>query len=118
MDDFELNYNEILKRIDLLIETDSRKVKKYMTYLGKDRQAFYHWKQGRYKPSLEDLIKTAKYFGVPLEYILAGEETPIDDATAAFIVRTKGLTEEQKKIIYASLIAQIDMFKRMNEEKK
>ena len=63
-------------------------------------------------------VLDAKYFGVPLEYIIAGEESPIDDATAAFIVQTQGLTEDQKKIIFASIKAQVEMFKKMNIEKK
>ena len=63
-------------------------------------------------------MKIAKFFGVPLEYVISGEETPIDDATAAFLVQTKDLTEEQKKVIYASIKAQVDMFKQLNKEKK
>ena len=114
----ELDYGKIAARIKLLVASDSRKVKDFVSYLGKDRQSYYHWLKGYYNPSLNDLLKTARYFGVPLEYIIAGEENPIDDATAAFIVQTQGLTEEQKKVIYASIKAQVDMFKRLNEEKK
>ena len=65
-----------------------------------------------------NIFNVSKFFGVPLEYVISGEESPIDDATAAFIVSTQGLKEQQKKIIYASIKAQVDMFKQMNEEKK
>ena len=114
-----INYEEILKRLDFMIENDKRSQNELAAYLGKHRQIFYDWKNkpGR-KPSLEDLLKISKFFGVPLEYVISGEETPIDDATAAFLVQTKDLTEEQKKVIYASIKAQVDMFKQLNQEKK
>lgn len=113
-----IDYDKIFARIKLLIKSDSRNQQDLFTYLGKTRQVYYQWQRGEYPPSLTDLFKIAKYFGVPLEYIISGEENPIDDATAAFIVQTRGLTEEQKKIIYASMKAQVDMFTQMNKEKK
>ena len=114
-----INYEEILKRMDFMIENSKRTYLELAAYLGKHRQVFYDWKNkpGR-KPSLEDLLKIAKFFGVPLEYVISGEESTIDDATAVFLVQTKDLTEEQKKVIYASIKAQVDMFKQLNQEKK
>ena len=102
-----------------MIENDNRPQNELAAYLGKNRQIFYDWKhkEGR-KPSLEDLLKISKFYGVPLEYVISGEESPIDDATAAFLVQTKELTEEQKKVIFASIKAQVDMFKQLNNEKK
>ena len=94
----DIDFTKIFSRINLLIKSDSRKQQDLFTYLGKSRQVYYQWQKGLYAPSLTDLFKIAKYFGVPLEYIIAGEENPIDDVTAAFIVQTHGLTEEQKKI--------------------
>ena len=114
-----INYEDILKRLDFMIENDNRPQNELAAYLGKNRQIFYDWKhkEGR-KPSLEDLLKISKFYGVPLEYVISGEESPIDDATAAFLVQTKELTEEQKKVIFASIKAQVDMFKQLNNEKK
>lgn len=114
-----INYEDILKRLDFMIENDNRPQNELAAYLGKNRQIFYDWKhkEGR-KPSLEDLLKISKFYGVPLEYVISGEESPIDDATAAFLVQTKELTEEQKKVIFASIKAQVDMFKQLNSEKK
>ena len=102
-----------------MIENDNRPQNELAAYLGKNRQIFYDWKhkEGR-KPSLEDLLKISKFYGVPLEYVISGEESPIDDATAAFLVQTKDLTDEQKKIVFASIKAQVDIFKQMNKEKK
>ena len=111
-----IDYKAIFARIKRMIQLDHRTQKELAEYLGKTRQIFYDWQNGA-NPSLVDLFKISKFFGVPLEYVISGEESPIDDATAAFLVSTKDLTEEQKKIIFASIKAQVDMFKKMNEEK-
>ena len=112
-----IDYKAIFDRIKRMIQIDHRTQKELAEHLGKTRQIFYDWQNGT-NPSLVDLFKISKYFGVPLEYVISGEESPIDDATAAFLVSTKDLTEEQKKIIYASIKAQVDMFIQLNKEKK
>ena len=113
-----IDYNAIFKRIKFLIKNSDKKQQDLSDHLGMTRQIFYDWKNGKSNPTLLDLFKISKYFGVPLEYIISGDESPIDDATAAFIVSTQGLKEQQKKIIYASIQAQVEMFKKMNGEKK
>lgn len=112
-----INYKAIYQRIKWMIDNDPRPQKDLAEYLGKTRQIFHDWQHNN-NPSLIDLFKISKYFGVPLEYIISGDESPIDDATAAFIVSTQELTEEQKKVIYASIKAQVDMFKKLNKENK
>ena len=113
-----IDYKAIFKRIEWLIQNDDRPQIELTKHLNKSKQLFYDWKNGKCNPTLIDLFKISKYFGVPLEYIIYGEESPIDDSTAAFIVSTQGLKEQQKKIIYASIKAQAEMFKQMNEQKK
>ena len=110
----ELDFRPIVARLKWLIKNDPRTQAEFCQYLGKTRQIIYDW-ENKHHPTLMSLYKASKYFGVPREYILSGEESPIDDATAAFIVQTQGLTEEQKKIVFASMKAQIDVFKKMNE---
>ena len=128
-----IDYKGIYQRIRLLLKNNGNTVFELANYLGKSRQLMYNWQNGKMNPTLPDLLKMANYFGVPLEYLISGEESPIDDATAVFLVQTKGpiddvtaaflvstkdLTEEQKKIIFASIKAQVDMFKQLNKEKK
>ena len=113
----KIDNKAILSRIKWLIENDYRPKKDLAAYLGKTRQIFYDWEKS-FNPNLSDLLNIAKYFGVPLEYLISGNESPIDDSTAAFLVTTQGLTEEQKKIIYASIMAQVELFKKMNENKE
>jgi len=110
-----IDYKAIFTRIKWMIKNSHKKQQDLADYLGKSRQIFYDW-QNESNPSLTDLFRIAKFFGVPLEYVISGEESPIDDATAAFLVSTQDLSEEQKKVIYASIKAQVDMFKKMNEE--
>lgn len=114
----DIDFNEIYNRIKTMIKNDYRRQQDLADYLGKTRQIFQDWKDGGSHPTLVQLCQISKYFGVPLEYVISGEESPIDDATAAFIVSTNGLNEEQKKIIYASIKAQVEMFKKMNKDKE
>ena len=113
-----IDYKGIYQRIRLMLDSSNCSVVDLANFLGKTRQVVYKWQYGLMHPTLPDLLKMANFFGVPLEYLISGEEAPIDDATAAFLVSTKDLTEEQKKIIYASIKAQVDMFKQLNNEKK
>lgn len=113
-----IDYKGIYNRIRLMLDNSDYSVIDLTKHLGKTRQLMYNWQNGKMNPTLPDLLKIANFFGVPLEYLISGEESPIDDATAAFIVSTRGLTEEQKKVIYASIKAQVDMFKQLNKEKK
>ena len=114
-----IDYQAILTRIDYCLKNSSYNSTDLAEYLGKNRQIFTDWKHkaGR-KPGLEDLLRISKFFGIPFEFLIYGDDSPIDDATAAFIVSTQGFTEEQKKIIFASIKAQVDIFKNLNEEKK
>ena len=113
-----IDYKGIYQRIRLMLQSNNTSVIDLASHLGKTRQVIYKWQYGQMNPTLPDLLKIANFFGVPLEYLISGKEGPIDDATAAFLVSTKDLTEEQKRIIFASIKAQVDMFKQLNKEKK
>ena len=113
-----IDYKGIYQRIRLMLDNSDYTVVDLTKLLGKSRQLMYNWQNGKMNPTLPDLLKIANFFGVPLEYLISGKEGPIDDVTAAFLVSTKDLTEEQKKIIFASIKAQVDMFKQLNKEKK
>ena len=41
---------------------------------GISQAAFSNWKYGRSEPSLESLIRLAKYFNVPIEYFLSDQK--------------------------------------------
>ena len=113
----EVNYQAIYDRIKQMVKTDYRRQQDLTDYLGYKRQILQDWSKGYSHPSLNSLIKISKYFGVPLEYVISGEESPIDDATAAFLISTQGLTEEQKRAIYASVKAQVEFWKNENASK-
>ncbi len=42
---------------------------------GIPKSTFSDWKSGRSKPKTEKLSLIADYFGVPIEYLIKGEET-------------------------------------------
>ena len=45
------------------------------------------WKQGKYEPKKEKLMKIAEYFDVSLEYLMTGKEDRLSDADALLDVQ-------------------------------
>lgn len=109
----KIDSNEILDRIKYLIKKDYRTQNELAEYLGKSRQFFYDWKKG-VALSAEDLLNIANFFGVTMEYLISGEDASINDETAAFIVSTNGLTENQKESIFIALNAQVQYWREIN----
>ena len=50
-------------------------------------------------PSAEIVYKISKFFGIPMEYFMDGEEIPFTDREIALIIKMKSLTDEQLKMI-------------------
>lgn len=44
---------------------------------GISTSTFSSWKRGEYTPKQEKLKKVADYFGVTLEYLMTGKDTPV-----------------------------------------
>lgn len=44
--------------------------------VGVSRQAVQKWESGASKPDMDKLVAIARYFGVTLDYLITGEETP------------------------------------------
>lgn len=59
--------------------------------LGLSNSAISEWKKGKAKPSLEAVVKIARYFGVTTDYLLLGEDSGQEDESAAF------RTEEERQ---------------------
>lgn len=109
----KINSMEILERVKFLIKKDYRTQNELAEYLGKSRQFFYDWKKG-VSLSAEDLLNIANFFGVSMEYLISGEDSSIDDETAAFIVSTNGLTDTQKESIFIAINAQVQYWREIN----
>ena len=70
-----------------------------------------NWIRNGNMPSAEIVYNMAVYFGVPMEYLLNGTESKVDDADFVMLLKMKKLSAEQKKMLIAvadSLINQKD----------
>ena len=60
---------EIVERIYELIKSNNTNANRVTKGCGLNSNIFTFWKSGRQKPSLDALIKIAKYFNVSLDYL-------------------------------------------------
>ena len=58
-----------------------------------------NWIRTGFVPSAEVVYKISKFFGVPMEYFMDGEEIPFTDREIGLIIKMKSLTDEQLKMI-------------------
>ena len=68
-----------------------------------------NWIRNDYIPPADTVYKLANYFGVPMEYLIVGNETELDDTDFLILLKIKKLSAEQKKMLIAvadSLITQ------------
>ena len=66
------------------------------------------WKKRGTIPAADVLYRIAKYFGVPMEYLLAGEDDTLPDDIAITIVKLNKLSPEQRKPIIQMVCATVD----------
>ena len=76
--------------------------------LGLPSSTTANWKHRQNMPSAETIFRIAKYFGVPMEYIMYGEGNPMDDDIVAAAAKLKTLTKEQRQPIIDLIFAQVD----------
>lgn len=76
-----------------------------------------NWKHRGNMPSAETIYKIAKYFGVPMEYIMYGEGNPMDDDIVAVAAKLKILSKEQRKPIISLIFSQVDYWEDFYKSK-
>ncbi len=69
--------------------------------LGLASNTISRWETATYRPSIEDLDKLSRFFGVSILEFLPPSESPVDDKVAALLraakqLKTEDLTELQK----------------------
>ena len=84
----------VIDRILKLTEERHISNRKLTMDLGLSNSAISEWKKGKAKPSLEAVVKIARYFGVTTDYLLLGEDSGQEDESAA--VRTE--EERQRRL--------------------
>lgn len=56
------------KKLQILLDKTNKTAYQVSKETGVSQTAFSNWKSGRAKPSLDSLLKLARYFKVPVEY--------------------------------------------------
>ena len=63
--------------IENLIKNEGLNINQFSLKVGISSQVLYRWKDGSSKPSIDMLDKVAKYFNVPVSYLLGEKEEDI-----------------------------------------
>lgn len=106
---------EIVNRIDYLLKNAGLTRKDLANYIGKNSQVFVDWKNRNIMPKCDDLYNMSKFLGVPMEYLLTGEEIiPDEIAAAGAILMT--LESDQRQAVIAMIKAQADFWKNKNDK--
>ena len=86
--------------------------------IGISQPAYGDWERGVKKPSHENLIKIAKFYGVTTDYLLEGKKDDVDSSTvdAVFRMASDGLTEDEKSLFRKDIIDYINERKKLFEE--
>ena len=67
--------------------------------IGLNESTIRNWIRNGNLPPADILYKIAKFFGVPMEYFIDGEESGFTDREIVLLLRMKTLSEEQIKTI-------------------
>ena len=98
----ELDVNEFVKRLELCCKEQGLTRTTWAKKIGFPESTIRNWLRNGNMPSAEIVYNFAQYFGVPMEYLLTGEETKLDDIDFVMLLKFKKLSPEQKKMIIAA----------------
>jgi transcriptional regulator with XRE-family HTH domain len=98
----ELDVNEFVKRLELCCKEQGLTRTTWAKKIGFPESTIRNWLRNGNMPSAEIVYNFAQYFGVPMEYLLTGEETKLDYIDFVMLLKFKKLSAEQKKMIIAA----------------
>lgn len=79
---------------------------------------FSDWKKGKSAPKVDKLLRIARFFGVSLDYLVTGQKTPAEAATAPQEPRYSRavweLLVEAEKATADDVVATTAMLRRLN----
>lgn len=109
----DINGTDLVIRIDNCLKSMGMKRENLAAFIGKNKQVFTDWKNCKIIPRADDLYKMAKFLGVPMEYLLTGENVMPDDI-ACMAASVMTLSKEQREPLIASVKAQVEFWKEKN----
>lgn len=108
----KLNGTEITERIIYLSKQAHETRESLASLIGKNKQVFTDWKNRNILPSCADVYILAKHFGVPMEYILLGEENTIPNEIAATCALLMNLDEVQRNSMISLIHNQVEFWQK------
>lgn len=103
----------IMERIKILLKSTGTTRDQLANYIGKNKQVFTDWKTNNIVPKADDLYNISKFFSVPMEYLMFGEET-IPDNIAVICAMISTIPQEKQQILLEIIAAQCNAW-RENE---
>lgn len=111
----EINGHDIVIRIDNCLKAMGLNREKLANHIGKNKQVFTDWKNCNIIPKADDLYKIAKFLGVPMEYLLIGENV-MNDEVAAVAAMITAIDKKNRQPVIAMLQSQVEYWR--NNKKK
>lgn len=111
----EINGHDIVVRIDNCLEGMDLSREVLANHIGKQRQCFTDWKNRNIMPNAKDLYMISKFLGVPLEYLLTGNEKIMDDKTAVIAAKINALDPTIKDALITMMDGQIEYWKKQEK---
>ena len=84
--------------------------------LGISQQAYASWERGSKKPTQDNLVKIAQILNVSVDYLVGNlyeTSDELDDIELLFRMKSKGLTDEEKKTFKKELIEFMEERKKL-----
>jgi len=96
-----MNVNDFLDRLAICIKEKGLNRTTFAKDFGISESTIRNWIRNGNMPSAEIVYNMAVYFGIPMEYLLNGTESKVDDLDFVMLLKMKKLSAEQKKMLIA-----------------
>lgn len=100
-----------VENIDVLLEAVGKKRSELLRDLNLPDNTISNWIKRRNIPSADIIKKISDYFGVPMEFILYGQDAKIPSDIIAAEAKLMTLSEEKRKPIIAIISTLVDYWK-------
>ena len=88
---------DVVDRLNLLQENSGMNQKDLAKAIGLSLSIFTIWNKGNAKPGLKQLVKVAQYFNVSLDWLVFGDDAPINDLEN--VIKLDFSSQSEKELI-------------------
>lgn len=93
-----MNTKDFVNRLEMCCKQKGITRTQFAHDFGIPESTIRNWLRNGNFPSAKILYNMAQYFGVPMEYLLTGDETKLDDTDFVMLLKFMKLSPEKKKI--------------------